>query len=109
MDETQAVFDRVARYFGLLSDPTRLRILSCLCNQERTVGEIVDIIGLSQPNISRHLGILFEAEVIDKRRAGTSIFYRVIDPDFMDICRTVSIRVASCDFPAGQESGEGEA
>ncbi|MBS4018863.1 MAG: helix-turn-helix transcriptional regulator [Dechloromonas sp.] len=109
MDETQAVFERVARYFGLLSDPTRLRILSCMCNQERSVGEIVDIIGLSQPNISRHLGILFEAEVIDKRREGTTIYYRVIDPDFTDICRTVSIRVASCDFPTGQKDGEDKA
>lgn len=109
MDETHAVFERVARYFGLLSDPTRLRILSCLCNQERSVGEIVDIIGLSQPNISRHLGILFEAAVIDKRREGTTIYYRVIDPDFTDICRTVSIRVASCDFPTGQADGEDKA
>ncbi len=109
MDETQAVFERVARYFSLLSDPTRLRILSCMCNQERSVGEIVDIIGLSQPNISRHLGILFEAEVIDKRREGTTIYYRVIDPDFTDICRTVSIRVASCDFPTGQKDGEDKA
>jgi len=107
MDESQAVFEQVARYFALLADPTRLRILACLCNQERTGGEIVDIIELSQPNISRHLSILFDAGVIAKRRAGTSIFYRVIDPDFMDICRTVSIRVASCDFPGS--GGEPEA
>ncbi len=103
MDETLQVFEQVANYFGLLADPTRLRILSCLCSEERSVNEVVEKIGLTQANISRHLNILFRAGVVDRRREGNLVFYRVIDPNFVDICRTVSITVASRDL--GDELG----
>lgn len=103
MDETEAVYQQVAHYFGLLADPTRLRILSCLCGEERPVREVVERVGLTQANISRHLNILFRAGVVDRRREGNSVFYRVIDPNFVDICRTVSITVASRDL--GEQMG----
>lgn len=98
MDETQQVFEQVARYFSLLADPTRLRILSLLCSDERPVREVVEAIGLTQANISRHLSILHDAGVLARRRDGNSVYYRVIDPNFVDICRTVSITVASRDL-----------
>jgi len=103
MDETSEVFEQVAHYFGLLADPTRLRILSCLCNGERPVREVVELVGLTQANISRHLNILYRSGVVDRRRDGNSVFYRVVDPNFVDICRTVSITVASRDI--GEEMG----
>lgn len=103
MDETREVFEQVARYFGLLADPTRLRILSCLCGGERPVNEVVQQIGLTQANISRHLNILYRAGVVDRRREGSSVMYRVVDPNFVDICRTVSVTVASRDL--GDELG----
>ncbi|MCA1938196.1 MAG: metalloregulator ArsR/SmtB family transcription factor [Dechloromonas sp.] len=98
MDETNQVFEQVAHYFSLLADPTRLRILSSLCGEERPVHEVVDQVGLTQANISRHLNILYRAGVVARRRDGNSVFYRVIDPNFVDICRTVSITVASRDI-----------
>jgi len=98
MDETEQVFNRVAEYFALLADPTRLRILASLCAGERPVREVVREIGLTQANISRHLNILFRAGVVDRRRDGSSVWYRVVDPNFVDICRTVSISVASRDL-----------
>ena len=98
MDETSKLFEQVAQYFGLLADPTRLRILSCLCVDERPVHEVVEQVGLTQANISRHLNILFHAGVVGRRRAGNSVFYRVVDPNFVDICRVVSITVASRDI-----------
>ena len=103
MNEENQVFERVAHYFGLLADPTRLRILSCLCAEERAVKEVVEKVGLTQANISRHLNILFRAGVVDRRREGNTVFYRVVDPNFVDICRTVSITVASRDM--GDEFG----
>lgn len=98
MDETIQVFEQVAHYFGLLSDPTRLRILSSLCSKELPVHEVVDQIGLTQANISRHLNILYRAGVVARRREGNSVLYRVVDPNFVDICRTVSVTVASRDL-----------
>jgi DNA-binding transcriptional ArsR family regulator len=102
-DESLVIFEQVARYFSLLGDPTRLRILSCLCSEELPVREVVEKIGLTQANISRHLSILFKAGVVQRRREGNMIFYRVVDPNFVDICRTVSITVASRDI--GEEMG----
>jgi ArsR family transcriptional regulator len=59
------------------------------------VHEVVERIGLTQANISRHLNILYRAGVVERRREGTSVLYRVVDPNFVDICRTVSVTVAS--------------
>ena len=98
MDETSQGFEQVAHYFSLLADPTRLRILSCLCGEERPVHEVVDQVGLTQANISRHLNILYRAGVVGRRREGSSVYYRVVDPNFVDFCRTVSITVASRDI-----------
>ena len=103
MNEENQVYEQVAHYFALLADPTRLRILSCLCAEERAVKDVVEKIGLTQANISRHLNILFRAGVVGRRRVGNSVFYRVIDPNFVDICRTVSITVACRDM--GEEFG----
>ena len=107
MDETKQLFEDVAHYFSLLSDPTRLRILSSLCLGERPVHEVVDQIGLTQANISRHLNILYRANVVGRRREGNLVFYRAIDPNFVDIMRTVSVTVASRDF--GEYLGTGAA
>ncbi|MCE1243970.1 MULTISPECIES: metalloregulator ArsR/SmtB family transcription factor [Oryzomicrobium] len=95
MDEVDKVFDVVAEYFSLLSDPTRLRILHCLCNSEKPVHEVVDAIGLTQANVSRHLSLLYRAGVVDRRRDGNEVFYRVVDQNFVDLCRTVCVSVAS--------------
>lgn len=65
--------------------------------------DVVEAVGLTQANISRHLNILYRAGVVDRRREGSSVFYRVVDPNFVDICRTVSITVASRDL--GEEMG----
>lgn len=97
MDDISQVFERVAKYFGLLADPTRLRILSFLCCGEQPVNAVVEEIGLTQANISRHLNLLYRAGVVDRRREGNSVLYRVVDPNYVDICRTVSISVASQD------------
>jgi len=71
MDELGKVFESVAEYFGLLAEPTRLRILHCLCNGELSVNEVVEAAGLTQANTSRHLNMLYRANIVDRRREGT--------------------------------------
>lgn len=95
MDELNTVFENVAEYFGLLSEPARLRILHCLCNGELSVNEVVEASGLSQANTSRHLNLLYRADVVARRRDGSQVFYRIVDPNFSDLCRTVCITIAS--------------
>lgn len=90
------VFESVARRFSVLGEPTRLRILHALCQQERCVSEIIRITGLAQANASRHLGLMYQAGMLSRRREGTQIFYKVADPMYAELCRTVTAQVAGC-------------
>lgn len=94
ISELDEVFDSVARYFGLLAEPTRLKILHAICNQERSVSDIVAVTGATQTNASRHLALMHRAGVVSRRREGSVVFYRLVDPDFAEICRTVCVRIA---------------
>jgi ArsR family transcriptional regulator len=60
--------------FRALADPTRLRILALVRRQELSVGELAQVLGQSQPRVSRHVKILTDAGVCDRRREGSWIF-----------------------------------
>ena len=80
MDEMEKVFESAAEYFSLLSEPSRLKIMHCLCDGERSVNEVVAASGLNQANASRHLNMLYRAGVVGRRRDGVQVMYRLIDP-----------------------------
>jgi DNA-binding transcriptional ArsR family regulator len=88
------VFTAVARHFGLLSEPTRLKILHAICQEELSVTMIVAATGATQSNVSRHLARMREAGVVSRRREGTTIYYKVTDPDFVEICRNMCVQIA---------------
>jgi len=91
----QQVFESVARYFGVLGEPTRLRILHAICQEEKCVNAIIKATGLAQANVSRHLGLMYQAGLLSRRREGTQIFYRVADPMYVELCRSVTVQVAA--------------
>jgi DNA-binding transcriptional ArsR family regulator len=93
-DELEQVFAVVARYFGVLAEPTRLKILHTICQDERSVSAIVAATGATQPNVSRHLALMLQAGVVSRRRDGNTVFYRVEDPEFVEICRSACVRIA---------------
>ena len=93
-DELDEVFAAVARYFGLLSEPTRLKILHTICREERSVTMIVAATGATQTNVSRHLALLREAGVVSRRREGSTVYYRVNDPELVEVCREVCVQIA---------------
>jgi SAM-dependent methyltransferase len=66
----------VQKLLRLLSDPTRLRILAALEGEELAVGEIADVLSMSQSRISNHLRLLKEGDALDARREGAWTFYR---------------------------------
>jgi ArsR family transcriptional regulator len=73
--------DRVATVLKAVGEPTRLRILTLLSRGELTVSEIVQILGQSQPRVSRHLKLLSEAGVVERLPEGAWVFYRLVDGD----------------------------
>ncbi len=62
--------------FKALGDPTRLRIARLLGAMELAVGELAQVLGQSQPRVSRHLGILCDAGLAERRREGSWVFLR---------------------------------
>jgi DNA-binding transcriptional ArsR family regulator len=77
---------KFSKYFKAFGDPSRLRILSLLAGGELPVNEISDSLGLSQPTVSRHLGILREAGVVHDRRDGQQVFYSINEGVVANCC-----------------------
>jgi DNA-binding transcriptional ArsR family regulator len=95
LQELHAVFESTARYFSVLGEPTRLKILHVICQEEKCVNDIIRATGLLQANVSRHLGLMYQAGLLSRRREGTQIFYQVAEPLFVELCRSISVQVAS--------------
>jgi Predicted transcriptional regulators len=66
-----------ARFFRVLGDPTRLRIVEALTAGERTVGELVTLVGQAQPRISTHLACLRHCGFVTSERQGKVVVYRL--------------------------------
>jgi len=71
----------LAERFQALADPTRLRILALLRLMELSVGELAQVLGQSQPRVSRHLKILADAGVLDRRKEGSWVFLTLADAE----------------------------
>ncbi len=71
----------LADRFQALADPTRLRILALLRLMELSVGELAQVLGQSQPRVSRHLKILADAGVLERRKEGSWVFLTLADAE----------------------------
>jgi DNA-binding transcriptional ArsR family regulator len=106
-EESARVFKTAAELFGVLSTPIRLQVLNALCDGERSVSQMVDNIGCTQPNLSQHLNVLYRSGILAKRKEGTTVMYRVQSQKAMAICRSVCTQVAiELDDPAQIEQQE---
>ncbi len=85
----EALIPKVAQRFKALSDPGRLALLVRLQAGEKSVGELVEATGRSQPNVSQHLSSLARAGLVRCRRDGNRSFYSIADPYLGRICDAV--------------------
>jgi ArsR family transcriptional regulator len=85
----------VSRLFKALGDETRLRIVALLSHDELCVCHLVDALRLSQPHVSRHLAILRAAGVVESRREGIWIYYRLAHQTDSDCERQLRALVRS--------------
>jgi DNA-binding transcriptional ArsR family regulator len=90
----EAVFESVAELFAVLSTPIRLKIISTLCDGEKSVSQLLEAIDTTQPNMSQHLATLYRAGVLGRRREGTQIRYRLQSERVATLCRAVCTQVA---------------
>ena len=84
-----AMAEVIAERFRLLSDPTRVRILDALREEELTVGALHERIGTSQQNVSKHLGLLHRAGIVTREKDGVLVRYRIADRTVYALCEEV--------------------
>ena len=79
----------VARRFAVLAEPMRLRLIQALFDGEKNVTELTALTDGTQANISRHLQTLIAAHILDRRKEGLQVFYRIADPTIPKLCQLV--------------------
>ena len=81
--------EAVAARFRCLGEVSRLKIIQELQNGEKNVNELVELTGLSQPNVSRHLSILINCGLIGRRKDGLNVIYKIRDKSLAETCSIV--------------------
>lgn len=89
LEPTDELLARIAGRFRALGDPTRLKILHTLEHGELCVSDILERVGGSQANVSKHLALLRAAGLVTSRRESLKVLYRVADDTSFDLCRLV--------------------
>ena len=83
------MLELIAQRFRLLADPMRLKILHQLQESEKSVTELVQATGASQPNVSKHLSTLRSHGMVKRRQDGNMAFFSISAPFIFDVCNTV--------------------
>ena len=79
----------IAQRFRALSEPTRIKLVDRLREREATVLELTELIGTTQQNVSKHLGVLQRSGVVARRKQGNFAYYRILDEGVLALCEAV--------------------
>ena len=79
--------ERVARFFRVFSEPTRLALLQELKDGPKGVGELVSKVDMTQANVSQQLRLLHDAGLLSRQKQGTKVFYSICEPMVMELCK----------------------
>ncbi|NTW59176.1 MAG: winged helix-turn-helix transcriptional regulator [Nitrospirae bacterium] len=82
----KSIFEMQAEICKTLTNPKRIEILNALKTDERTVTDLVNILGASKANVSQHLAVMRHKGILTTRREGVNIFYRVANPKVIEAC-----------------------
>ena len=91
MEPTDERFYEIkARVIAVLANPKRLQIIDLLRGKERTVNDLASALRLAQAAASQHLAVMRKAGVVETRKDGNFVFYRLADPRIADACGVMS-------------------
>jgi len=83
--------DRSAAIAKALSDAKRLCVVERLAEGERSVSDLSRDVGCQVPNMSQHLAVLRAAGIVASRREGSTVFYRLADPQVLEVYRLLQL------------------
>lgn len=81
--------ERIAETFKLFGDATRLGILQALREGPRSVNDLVEVLGTTQANISKHLRLLRDGGLLESEKKGIQVFYSIGDDMVFPLCELV--------------------
>jgi DNA-binding transcriptional ArsR family regulator len=81
--------DAIAQRFRVLGEPMRVKLLDHLRDGAATVHELQEATGASQQNVSKHLGVLLQANLVSRSREGNFARYAITDDSVFELCETV--------------------
>ncbi len=80
------IFEMHAEICKVFTNPKRLEIISLLREGEKTVNELTELAGVPQANVSQHLTVLRQNNVVTTRRNGPNIYYKIANPKILQAC-----------------------
>ncbi len=83
------IYELQAEISKTMAHPIRLAILHLLKNGEKTVNDLVETIGASQSNVSQHLALMRQRQIVKTRKAGSTVYYQVSSPKISKACDMV--------------------
>ncbi|OGW26455.1 MAG: hypothetical protein A2X59_08755 [Nitrospirae bacterium GWC2_42_7] len=86
MKQNKTLFELQAEVCKTLSSPKRLEILNALKDGEKTVSELVDILGVPKANVSQHLAVMRHKGILRSRRNGVNIYYTLASSKVIQAC-----------------------
>jgi DNA-binding transcriptional ArsR family regulator len=92
---TPGALGMIADFFKVLSEVSRLEIVCALKNGPLSVSEIIEITGLGQANVSKHLKLLTNAGVLSRSQQGIYVIYRIANPVIFPLCDLVCTSLLS--------------
>jgi len=92
LGETEA--QRMGEFFAVLSDPTRLRLVSLLAGNECCVCDLAERLGMTESAISHQLRSLRAGRLVSYRKEGRQVFYRLHDHHVLELYQTVREHLA---------------
>ncbi len=84
----------MAEFFGVLADPNRLRLLSALAKQELCVCDLAAALKMSESAVSHQLRILRATRLVNYRKEGRNVYYRLADHHVLNLYQTVNAHLS---------------
>jgi ArsR family transcriptional regulator, virulence genes transcriptional regulator len=86
MKQNKTLFELQSEVCKTLASPKRLEIINTLKDGEKTVGELVEILGVPKANVSQHLAVMRLKGILRSRREGVNIYYQIANPKVVQAC-----------------------
>lgn len=88
-EKEDRMYELLADLCKMLSNPKRLKIIENLSDEEKSVSELVSEVGIRQANLSQHLAELRKRGLVETRKEGAKVYYRIANPKIVQACDLV--------------------